>query len=117
MQSNIVRHRHSSYIAQSGICYYCKFPLWENDLNSFASVHNIPASKAKLLKCTAEHLDARQDGGNNSKSNIVAACLRCNQMRHRMNPAPKPDAYRSLVQKLLKNGMWHKKIIMGMMAR
>lgn len=117
MQSNIVRRRHSSYIAQSGLCYYCHYPLWESDLNSFAREHNIPASKAESLKCTAEHLDARQDGGNNSKQNIVAACLRCNQMRHRMKPAPNPDAYRNLVQKLIKNGKWHKKALVSALGR
>lgn len=114
MQSKIVRHRHSSYIAQSGLCYYCEFPLWESDLNSFARAHNIPASKAGHLKCTAEHLDARQDGGKDSKQNIVAACLRCNRMRHRMKPSPSPDAYRTLVRNFVMNGKWHKKIITRM---
>jgi 5-methylcytosine-specific restriction endonuclease McrA len=114
MSTTLIRHRKSAYIAQSGRCYYCKFPLWESDLNSFARAYNIPGPKAELLKCTAEHLDARQDGGKNSKQNIVAACLRCNLMRHRMKPAPNPDAYRTLVQKLVKNGKWHKKIISRM---
>jgi hypothetical protein len=111
MPTTIVRHRHSSYIAQSGRCYYCGFPVWENDPSSFARAHNIPATKTNLLKCTAEHLEARKDGGDNSRHNIVAACLRCNQMRHRLKPAPNPNAYRTLVQKLVMRGKWHKKVI------
>lgn len=117
MKSKIIRHRHSSYIAQSGICYYCGFPLWENDLNSFAKSHKISVTKAVYLQCTAEHLHARQDGGDNSKQNIVAACLRCNLTRHKLKPAPSPDSYRIFVQKRVRKGMWHKKALSNLVGR
>ena len=117
MKSNIKRHRHSSYLAQSGYCYYCGFPVWENNLDLFAKTHDLPTTKATLLKCTAEHLQARQDGGKNSKQNIVAACLRCNRTRHRLKPAPLPDVYRILVQKQVKNGKWHKRALFSLVER
>lgn len=117
MKSNIIRHRHSSFIAQSATCYYCEFPLWEGDLDSFARARKIPASKLVLLQCTAEHLLARQDGGKNSKENIVAACLRCNQTRHKLRPAPSPDSYRTLVQKLVRKERWHNKAVSNLLGR
>jgi len=116
MKSNIIHHRHSSYIAQSGTCYYCGFPLWESDLNSFAKAHKISVTNAVHLQCTAEHLHARQDGGGNSKQNIVAACLRCNRTRHKLKPAPSPGSYRILVQKLVRKGRWHKKALLNLVG-
>lgn len=63
MPSKLVHHRKSAHISQSGRCYYCRFPMWENDLKSYAQLHNISQPQAKLFQSTAEHLIARQDGG------------------------------------------------------
>jgi hypothetical protein len=63
MPSRLVRHRQSAYIRQSRRCFYCQYPMWENNLESFAQAHNISTAQAKRLKCTAEHLKARKDGG------------------------------------------------------
>ena len=117
MKSNIIRHRHSAYITQSGTCYYCEFPLWESDPELFARAHKISATKVVHLQCTAEHLHARHDGGGNSKQNIVAACLRCNLTRHKLKPAPSPDSYRILVQKFVRKGSWHKKALSNLVGR
>jgi 5-methylcytosine-specific restriction endonuclease McrA len=115
MPSTILRNRHSAYLAQSGLCHYCGFPMWETNLTDFSLSHNIKPSIAKHLQCTAEHLDARKDGGKNSRQNIVAACIYCNLRRHRINKAPNPNAYRQLVRRRVNNGRWHPKAILTML--
>jgi 5-methylcytosine-specific restriction endonuclease McrA len=104
----LVNHRKSAFIAQSGHCFYCKLPMWESDVESFAKARKISPSQAKLFKCTAEHLKARKDGGKDTKQNIVAACHNCNQKRHHIKVAPSPDDYRQLVQLGLSSGCWHR---------
>lgn len=106
MPTKLVRHRKSAYIAQSGRCYYCGSPMWDSNLESFSQAHNIKSSQAKWLKCTAEHLEARKDGGNDKAQNVVAACLFCNRTRHRRKEDLNPVAYRKLVQKRVRNGRW-----------
>ncbi len=106
MLSKLARHRNSAYINQSGRCYYCNFPMWENDPESYAKTHNIKSSLAKFFQCTAEHLEARSDGGKNNAKNIVAACIWCNQKRHSRKNAPSPIEYRQLVQNRLSKGRW-----------
>ena len=107
MRDNLVRHRHSAYLAQSRRCFYCGLPMWLSNPDSFATAHGITPGQARLLKCTAEHLEARQDGGQDTKQNIVAACFWCNQRRHKRKRAPDPDDYRLLVQQRLNKGRWH----------
>lgn len=107
MLTQLVRHRKSAFIAQSHRCFYCDFPMWQSDCKSFAQAHNITLSQAKWFQCTAEHLEARQDGGKDAAENIVAACQWCNQRRHKRKLAPSPNAYRQLVQKRLSKGRWH----------
>ena len=67
MPSVIAKNRLIAYQRQSGRCYYCDLPMW---LGKLPGKRHRPAS----LQCTAEHLVARQDGGDNSARNIVAAC-------------------------------------------
>ena len=83
MATRIARHRHSAYASQSGRCYYCGFLMWEKDVSAFARTHNITCSRAQAFRCTAEHLQAKKDGGTNAVQNIVAACFCCNSRRHR----------------------------------
>ena len=106
MLSKLARHRNSAYINQSGRCYYCNFPMWESDPVSYSQAHNISLSQAKLFQCTAEHLEARSDGGKDRAKNIVAACIWCNKKRHSRKQAPSPNDYRQLVQKRLSKGRW-----------
>lgn len=103
----LIRNRQSAYRAQMGRCYYCGLPMWEDDVGTFCQAHNITPSQAQLLRCTAEHLEARQDGGLNTAKNIVAACLSCNQRRHKRKKAPAPSAYLNLVRKRVREGRWH----------
>lgn len=104
MSDHLARLRHSAYLAQSGRCFYCGLPMWVRDPESFAASHGITPSQARVFQCTAEHLEARKDGGEDTKQNVVAACLCCNQLRHYRKPAPEPGAYRSVVQERLSNG-------------
>ena len=72
--------------------------MWEKSPEAFARKYKITPAEAKQFQCTAEHLKARVDGGRNSKGNIVAACLACNQNRHRRSEAPDPTAYKEQIQ-------------------
>lgn len=109
MQSRLLKYRHLAFLTQSERCYYCGFLMWESNPEVFAKTHNISLSQAQRFKCTAEHLEARQDGGTDAKSNVVAACLHCNQTRHRIRPAPSPAALKKQITKQLQNNGWHKK--------
>ncbi|WP_291998604.1 HNH endonuclease [Candidatus Accumulibacter sp. ACC012] len=81
--------------------------MWQDDLVAFSRAHKIKPSQAQRLQCTAEHLDARQDGGVDTAQNIVAACWSCNQRRHKRPKPPAPGAYLSLVQQRVRAGRWH----------
>lgn len=109
--NSIKNNRHKAFIVQSGLCYYCKQPMWEKDHNSFISKYKLNPSNAQNLQCTAEHLIARKDGGSNSKSNIVAACKFCNCTRHKSKKPLNPENYKVHVQKRLKNKKWHQLVL------
>lgn len=92
---------------QHGRCYYCRFPMWLTDLESFRARYGLSQSQALQLKCTAEHLQARSDGGTNGRENIAAACALCNRRRHQRGSAPCPEKYQNLVQRRIARGRWH----------
>lgn len=103
--------RQKAFDLQSGKCYYCNQPMWNKDKLSFISQYKIKPTLANLLQCTAEHLTARQDGGKNTKVNIVAACKYCNHTRHKAKKALSPESYKQRVQKRLSKKEWHGIII------
>lgn len=111
LSNSIQKHRNRAFIIQSGLCFYCHQPMWVKDKNSFISKYCIRPKRANLLQCTAEHLKARQDGGSNSRSNIVAACKFCNSRRHKAKKALTPDLYKTHVQNRLAKNNWHQIII------
>ena len=114
MSNHLIRYRKQALIRQDGRCCYCKLPVVpQSNLNDFASVHGLSKANAKALQCTAEHLQARCDGGRDKANNIAAACITCNQRRHRMNPAPTPDRYRQIVQRQMERGIWHKRTLLN----
>lgn len=118
MPSSLSKHRHQAFLSQNHRCYYCGFEMWEIDPTQFAATHKISVEQASRFQCTAEHLVARQDGGTNIQKNIVAACKYCNHTRHRMKPAPCPDALRRAIAKQIKNGSWHRKsVVTKLLAR
>lgn len=111
MPTKIVQYRHQAFLEQARRCYYCGFLMWERDPEAFAKTHGISLVQAQRFKCTAEHLVARSDGGTDVSTNIVAACLHCNQTRHRMKPAPTPHALQQLISKQLRNQSWHRRAV------
>ena len=69
----IVSLRKLAFVKQAGRCYYCDIPMTP-------SANGAP--RPHWRSCTAEHLVARQDGGEDSAENVVAACHYCNRRRH-----------------------------------
>ncbi len=92
-----------AFLAQSGRCYYCNLPMW---LSSPAEL-GLKAGNSRSIQCTAEHLLARQDGGQDTPENVVAAHARCNRGRHnRRGTPPSPDTFRTLVMRRVARGKW-----------
>lgn len=106
--SNIIQHnRKQAYLSQSKLCYYCGLPMWEDSQQTFRLNYKLSLKSSNLLRCTAEHLIARQDGGKNSKNNIVAACQFCNQTRHKAKYPLPPDQYMIKVKNRMNSDRWH----------
>lgn len=103
----LIKSRSTAFERQGGRCYYCDFPMWRGSIEQFVRLYGITLGQARQFQCTAEHLLARQDGGGDGRSNIVAACLVCNQRHHKRKQPPKPEIYRELVQQRLNRGLWH----------
>jgi len=104
--TTIKKHRHTAFLSQQARCCYCELPMWEQSPTELKHL-GLPPESLKPLRCTAEHLVARQDGGNNSRQNIAAACHRCNKGRHARKAQLSPDRYRRHVQRRLRQGKWH----------
>lgn len=99
--------RTKSFHQQNGRCYYCDQPMWVADLTEFVIKYKITLGQAKGLQCTGEHLIAHSDGGTCKQDNIVAACLCCNQGRHRRKINLNPKQFKSLIQRRMNQGRWH----------
>lgn len=115
-RSSLVRYRDLAYIRQGGCCHYCGLPMWLNDRVGFASTFQLTLRQINSLQCTGEHLIARQNGGGESEANIVAACLRCNLLRHRRKNPHSAEDYKLLVQKRMGQGRWHCRAVMQRFA-
>lgn len=100
------KYRLVAFNQQNGRCYYCGLPMWLKNPSTFAAALGISAKEASQLRGTAEHLIAKQEGGPNSRANIVAACLRCNATRHRMPIPLDPNEYHQHVQRRMRAGRW-----------
>jgi hypothetical protein len=107
MFTQLARLRTQAFARQQGLCIYCQHPMWQSDLANFATTCGLTLRQARRYQCTAEHLTARQDGGGDSPDNIAAACLACNQQRHRRKQLKTPAAYTAFVQRRLAQGRWH----------
>lgn len=104
---NIQKFRKSAFIQQNGRCYYCGFDMWLDSVEAFAEAYRITIEQARLFRCTAEHITARQDGGKDTKSNIAAACIYCNQHRHQRAKPMQPEIYKHFVRTRVRNDNWH----------
>jgi 5-methylcytosine-specific restriction endonuclease McrA len=107
MTTQIARHRANAFATQQGRCFYCNAKMWLKDPQTIARQHGISLRQAQRLRCTAEHLTARQDGGKDVADNIVAACLHCNNTRHAGRNPPTPERYRGRVQLAMSKARWH----------
>ena len=108
MAKSLLKSRSASFHRQGGRCVYCRVLMWTDDCVAFATRHGLTPRVAKWLQCTAEHLQARQDGGRDSITNIAAACRLCNHRRHAQRKvAPVPEAYRVLVRRRVAHKRWH----------
>jgi 5-methylcytosine-specific restriction endonuclease McrA len=107
MFNPIARYRAQACAAQHGRCFYCHVEMCTGDPEPFAQSHGISIAQARLLKCTAEHLIARKDGGRNTRENIVAACFTCNNRRHRRKQPLPPELHRARVQHAIARRRWH----------
>lgn len=104
MPSKIQNLRLQAFQQQQGRCWYCGVQMWHHDP---AELPGIPSKNASRLRCTAEHLHARCDGGLDEASNVVAACAHCNHTRHKRKHPPPPDIYLAEVRKRVARGSWH----------
>jgi hypothetical protein len=107
MASTLVKNRLLAFETQAHRCYYCGYQMWLTSPDEFASRLGITARQALLLRCTAEHLRAKCDGGTNHRHNIAAACLSCNRRRHTRKAPRNPFEFKTLVVRRLKAGRWH----------
>lgn len=69
--------------------------------------YGLSAGLAKAFQCTAEHVEARKDGGKDVAANIVAACLFCNKTRHKAKHPVDAAKHASVVRSRLEKGKWH----------
>jgi len=111
-----VSSRKNAFERQQGRCYYCSFPIWLKDAGAFQRTHRLSERQARLLRCTAEHLTARREGGADDPANIAAVCAYCNLQRHKRAVPPDPPAYRALVRNRLGRGRWHSSMLPGLGA-
>jgi len=107
MPSTLARRRSRAFQLQSGHCFYCCCPMWEQSMEVFAATFHLSTRQARHLRCTAEHLHARVDGGGDSQSNIVAACQFCNVQRHRRKAARDAARHKGHVDRLMARKRWH----------
>ncbi|WP_408611794.1 HNH endonuclease [Falsiroseomonas oryzae] len=104
---SVRRYRHQAARRQDFRCWYCAFPIWDEDPATFAERHSLSVRLAQRFRCTAEHLQARSTGGADTSDNIVAACAHCNSTRHRRKNPPSPEVFRTQVARRMERGRWH----------
>lgn len=114
MENRIQKIRHKKMEKQRGRCFYCCQPMWSSDPQAFCQRHGLTVGQARWLRCTAEHVKARQDGGRDNMTNIVAACSFCNDHRHRTKHPLSASSFAAFVRKRLISGRWHKLILAPM---
>lgn len=108
VNKTISKNRQRAYEAQARRCYYCKCLMWLGSGDKqFRQHHSLTRKQAQALRCTAEHLHARCDGGGNAMGNIVAACLRCNGGRHQQKKVLEPNSFVAFVEHQIARGEWH----------
>lgn len=103
----LINSRVKAFKQQQGLCIYCESHMWDRDPQKFSEQNHINPKAIRYFQCTAEHLHARQDGGGDHRSNIVAACAFCNHKRHARKKPLEPLAFKNLVTKRRLQGKWN----------
>lgn len=99
--------RSRAFHAQQERCFYCNLPMWNDDVRAFARRFRITVRQARANRCTAEHLRARCDGGQDSAENVVAACFDCNATRHRRKKPLLAEKWQLIrARRALRGGLW-----------
>ncbi len=111
-KTRIARTRLRAFTAQGGLCCYCHLPMWLEDPEGFRTKWNLTPNDTRDRQCTAEHLVTRQDGGKDSAKNIAAACLKCNQGRHRFKAPMEPERFGTFVRGQVQRGQWHRQRVL-----
>jgi HNH endonuclease len=110
--------RRRAFHAQNGLCYYCGKPMCpsQDGIPAFALDLNISQACARALLATAEHLQARSDGGSDNPGNIAAAHALCNHRRHRSKKPMPPQVYCTHVATRCESGKWFDKSLSKRLA-
>jgi 5-methylcytosine-specific restriction endonuclease McrA len=101
MSKPLQQSRQLAFERQRGQCFYCGLPMWLSGPQG-----------PSALRCTAEHLIPRSEGGGNGPSNIVAACWHCNHTRHKRKRPPEPELYQAQVRRRVAQGRWFSQAIL-----
>lgn len=104
--------RRQAFERQGGSCYYCGVRMWLVDPAELGGV--LSKRAAAKLKCTAEHLHPRSQGGLDAPNNIAACCAHCNHTRHKRERPPEPAAYLADVRRRVARGGWHDQWVYGL---
>jgi len=88
-KTSLQKARERAFKLQNGCCFYCGQRM----------------NQSPITKSTAEHLKARSEGGRIA-GNIVAACLYCNNKRHRAEQPMGPKAWRAYVINEVRQKRW-----------
>jgi 5-methylcytosine-specific restriction endonuclease McrA len=107
MSKNLSKVRAAAFKNQAGRCCYCDFPLLTHVDRDSVAPFGIAEAVAKRLLCTAEHLVPKSCKGPSSRANIAAACLFCNQTRHKAKRVKSPENFKAYVQGRISSGRWH----------
>lgn len=101
MPTTLSKNRQKAFHRQSGLCFYCGNPMWISDADRslFLKTFHLTKRQGRLFQCSAEHLQARIDGGGNSLSNIAAAHVFCNRQRHRLKIPLPPSQFKQYVSR------------------
>ncbi len=112
MPSNKLKNLRKQAAQQQGWrCFYCLLPMWDHSPREFIVHYGLSPGLAKRFQCTAEHVEARCDGGKDVAPNIVAACLFCNTTRHKAKHPMDAAKHASVVQSRLAKGRWHPPLV------
>jgi 5-methylcytosine-specific restriction endonuclease McrA len=106
-KKSIARNRARAFEAQSHRCIYCSVVMWMTDGPAFASAIGATHFSIAELQCTAEHGNARCDGGKDCRQNIFAACRRCNRLRHARKKPLSVEAFKAYVRSRIRSNRWH----------